>query len=138
MQNMMLVAHVGSFKVRRTAANPLRNMPLRIVLDREHGRMFTRVLKQLNPQLGTSIIDASQRGPALVLAIKQALDEGSMVGMMADRAREGERTATVDFLGCKAQLPVAPWIMAGVLGGTVVIAFGLYRGGNAYEKSEEH
>src|SRR3546814_5983372 len=70
----------------------------------------------LNPQLGTSIIDASQRGPALVLAIKQALDEGSMVGMMADRAREGERTATVDFLGGKAQLPVAPWIMAGVLG----------------------
>src|SRR3546814_8324736 len=65
----------------------------------------------LNPQLGTSIIDASQRGPALVLAIKQALDEGSMVGMMADRAREGERTATVDFLGGKAQLPVAPWIM---------------------------
>ncbi|HEY9545472.1 MAG TPA: hypothetical protein VIR56_05675, partial [Solimonas sp.] len=130
---LMLVAHVGSFEVRRTAANPRRNMPLRIVLDREHGRMFTRVLEQLNPQLGTSIIDASQRGPALVLAIKQALDEGSMVGMMADRAREGERTATVDFLGGKAQLPVAPWIMAGVLGVPVVIAFGLYRGGNHYE-----
>src|SRR3546814_5367306 len=59
--------------------------------------------------------------------------EGSMVGMMADRAREGERTATVDFLGGKAQLPVAPWIMAGVLGVPVVIAFGLYRGGNHYE-----
>src|SRR3546814_14487253 len=63
--------------------------------------------------------------------------EGSMVGMMADRAREGERTATVDFLGGKAQLPVAPWIMAGVLGVPVVIAFGLYRGGNHYERSEE-
>src|SRR3546814_1763189 len=47
----------------------------------------------------------------LFRSIKQALDEGSMVGMMADRAREGERTATVDFLGGKAQLPVAPWIM---------------------------
>src|SRR3546814_999944 len=69
----------------------------------------------------------------LFRSIKQALDEGSMVGMMADRAREGERTATVDFLGGKAQLPVAPWIMAGVLGVPVVIAFGLYRGGNHYE-----
>src|SRR3546814_17481634 len=109
----MLVAHVGSFEVRRTAANPRRNMPLRIVLDREHGRMFTRVLEQLNPQLGTSIIDASHRGPALVLAIKQALDEGSMVGMMADRAPEGERPATVGFLGGQAPLQVAPWIKAG-------------------------
>lgn len=130
---LMLVAHVGSFEVRRTATNPRRNMPLRIVLDRQHGRMFTRVLEQLNPQAGASIIDASEGGPTLVLAIKQALDEGSMVGLMADRAREGERTTTVDFLGGKAQLPVAPWIMAGVLGVPVVIAFGLYRGGKHYE-----
>src|SRR3546814_7918106 len=121
----MLVAHVGSFEVRRTAANPRRNMPLRIVLDREHGCMFTRVLEQLNPQLGTSIIDASQRGPAPVLAIKQGLEEGSRVGMRADSAREGERTAADAFLGGKAKLPVAPWNMAGVLGVPVVIAFGM-------------
>ncbi|HUP90704.1 MAG TPA: hypothetical protein VM074_00540 [Solimonas sp.] len=130
---LTLVAHLGSFDVRRSTRNARRNMPMRIVLDREHGRMFMRLLEQLNPQLAASVIDASQRGPSMVLAIKQALDEGSMVGMMADRVRAGEKVVSVDFLGGKANLPMAPWIIAGVLGVPVVIAFGLYRGGNKYE-----
>ena len=47
--------------------------------------------------------------------------------------RAGERTVTVDFLGGKAKLPAAPWILAGVLNVPVVIGFGIYRGGDRYD-----
>lgn len=130
---LTLVAHVGTFDVRRSTRNARRDHPMSIVLDRQHGRMFMHLLEELNPQLAASVIDASQRGPALVLAIKQALDRGSLVGMMADRFRHDEKTVTVDFLGGKARLPASPWIIAGVMQVPVVIAFGLYRGGSRYE-----
>ncbi|MEQ1440504.1 lipid A biosynthesis acyltransferase [Fontimonas sp. SYSU GA230001] len=130
---LILVAHFGSFEVRHDPSSTQHEVPLRIVLDRAHGRMFTQLLEQTNPQAAKSVIDASQPGPTLMLAIKQALDGGAMVGLMADRARAGERTVTVDFLGGKARLPATPWILAGVLNVPVVIGFGIYRGGLDYD-----
>ena len=41
---------------------------------------------ELNPELAGSIIDASERGPQLVLKLKEALQAGRMVGIMVDRA----------------------------------------------------
>ncbi|MFA5938383.1 MAG: hypothetical protein WC809_03415 [Sinimarinibacterium sp.] len=130
---LILVAHYGSFEVRHDPSSTQHEVPLRIVMDRAHGRMFTQLLEQTNPQVARSVIDAAQPGPALMLEIKQALDGGAMVGLMADRVRAGERTATVDFLGGKAKLPAAPWILAGVLNVPVVIGFGVYRGGDRYD-----
>lgn len=130
---LILVAHYGSFEVRHDPSSTQHEVPLRIVMDRAHGRMFTQLLEKTNPQVAKSVIDAAQQGPTLMLEIKQALDSGAMVGLMADRVRAGERTVTVDFFGGKAKLPSSPWILAGVLNVPVVIGFGVYRGGNHYD-----
>jgi predicted LPLAT superfamily acyltransferase len=130
---VLLVAHFGNFETKRGRARMVNEPTLRIVMDRGHGRVFTQVLERLNPEFAASIIDASQPGPTLALEIKQALDAGCMIGLMADRARPGERTVTVDFLGGPVRLPAAPWILAGVMQVPVVIAFGLYRGSNRYD-----
>ncbi|MGH8506302.1 MAG: lipid A biosynthesis acyltransferase [Stenotrophobium sp.] len=130
---LLLLAHLGSFEVFRVRGLNERKLPLRILMDTAHNRMFISILRKLNPQLMNAVIDASQGGPALVLALKQALDEGSMIGMMSDRYRQGERVVKVDFLGGQAQLPASPWILAGTLGVPVILAFGLYRGGNRYD-----
>ncbi len=130
---LILVAHHGSFEIRNDPSSTQHEVPLRIVLDRQHGRMFTQMLERRNPDAARAIIDASQSGPTLMLEIKGALDQGCMVGLMADRVRENERYVTVNFLGGTARLPAAPWIMAGVLNVPVVIGFGLYRGGKHYD-----
>lgn len=130
---LILVAHHGSFEVRHDPSSTQYEVPLRIVLDRSHNRMFTQLLERTNPEIARSVIDAAQAGPSLMLEIKQALDEGAMVGLMADRIRDGERHVTVDFLGGQARLPALPWILAGVLQVPVVIGFGLYRGGRQYD-----
>ncbi|MGH8461997.1 MAG: lipid A biosynthesis acyltransferase [Stenotrophobium sp.] len=130
---LLLLAHVGSFEVFRVHGLSERKLPLRILMDMAHNRMFMNIMRRLNPELMGAVIDATQRGPTLVLALKQALDEGSMVGMMADRHREDERVVTVDFLDGNARMPASPWILAGTLGVPVILAFGLYRGGNRYD-----
>lgn len=130
---LLLVAHFGSFEVRQSSNSVSREVPLRIVLDRAHGGAYIRFIERINPQVAASIIDASRDGPALMLEIKQALDSGTMVGLMADRVREGERAVEVDFLGGKARLPALPWILAGLLGVPVVLAFGIYRADKRYD-----
>lgn len=130
---LLLLAHLGSFEVFRVHGINDRKLPLRILMDTAHNRMFMSILRKLNPQLMNAVIDAAQGGPTLVLALKQALDEGSMIGMMSDRRRQDERSVKVDFLGGQALLPASPWILAGTLGVPVILAFGLYRGGNRYD-----
>ena len=129
---VFVLAHFGNFEAARLIGDrgPL---PISILLDREVGRMLTTLFEQLNPDFSDRIIDAAQRGPELVLALKEAVDRGRMIGMMGDRTREGDRSVTVEFFGAHAQLPIGPWMLAGALGIPVVLCFGLYRGGPHYD-----
>lgn len=130
---LVLVSHLGSFEVMRVPGVTERALPLRVVLDRAHGRVLTALLERLNPRFAQSVIDASQRGPTLVLKLREALAEGAMVCLMADRVRAGEPALRADFLGAPATLPAAPWILAAALRVPVILAFGIYRGGRRYE-----
>lgn len=129
---LLFVAHFGSAESLRLIAVNRRGLPLSILLDRNHGRMLTQLLEQLNPQLAASVIDASERGPQLVLKLKDALESGRMIGIMADRALAQDRSVTVDFLGGRARMPVGPWQLAHALQVPIVLGFGCYHGGNRY------
>jgi len=129
---LLFVAHFGSAESLRVTAITKRGLPLSILLDRRVGRMLTELLEQVNPELASSVIDASERGPTLVLKLKEALQEGRMIGIMADRALPTERSVEVDFLGGKARLPVGPWYLANALQVPVILGFGCYLGDNRY------
>jgi predicted LPLAT superfamily acyltransferase len=129
---MLFVAHFGSAEALRIIAVNKRSLPLSILLDRNHGRMLTELLEQVNPALANSVVDASERGPALVLRLKEALQAGRMVGIMADRALATDRSVEVEFLGGKARLPVGPWQLANALQVPIILGFGCYLGDNRY------
>jgi len=129
---LLFVAHFGSAESLRMVAVERRDLPLSILLDRNHGRMLTELLEALNPELARNIIDASERGPALVLALKEAVESGRMLGIMVDRALASDRTVPVDFLGGRAHFPVGPWQMAHALGVPIILGFGIHDGGNRY------
>ncbi len=130
---IVIVSHLGSFEVMRVPGLTVRELPLRVLLDRAQNPVFTRLLERINPRFSQSVIDASERGPALVLKLREALAEEAMVCLMADRARAGERSLPVQFLGRTAHLPAGPWVLAAALQVPVILAFGLYRGGARYE-----
>jgi predicted LPLAT superfamily acyltransferase len=104
-----------------------------VLLDRGVGRQMTALFEQLNPQLAGRIIDATERGPAVVLRLKEAIEAGQMVGIGADRASDDEAAVLVRFMGGVVRFPEGPWRLAASLGVPVLLGFGLYCGGNRYE-----
>lgn len=134
---LLFGSHLGSFDVLRVLARERPDVKVRVVLDKGHNPAITQLLDALNPEIARSVIDAGQDGPSIVLAIKQAADEGALVALLVDRARAGEAAIEAPFLGGRARFPLAPWVIATMLGTPVSLAFGLYRGGRAYELSFE-
>jgi len=130
---LLLLAHFGSFEVMRIGAIRKHELKLRIVLDVNIGRRFMAALAELNPEIATGIIDSSNRGVDLVLKVREALEAGCVVGLMADRTREGDRTVAVNFLGGTAHFPAGPWLLAAALKVPVMLVFGIWRGGDRYE-----
>jgi len=130
---IVLGSHLGSFDALRAIATRRPDVRVRVLLDKAHNPAMQQLLDALNPQLARDIIDAGQPGPAIVLAMKEALDQGGLVAMLADRALPGDDAVTAEFMGGLARFPSAPWLIAGVLQVPVALAFGLYRGGNRYE-----
>ncbi|WP_343226405.1 acyltransferase [Luteimonas sp. S4-F44] len=130
---LLFGSHLGSFEVLRVLARQRPDTPIRVVLDRAHGRAVTELLEALNPEVAATVIDAGADGPSVALAIQDALTQGAMVALLVDRSQEGGATLEVPFLGAPAPFPVAPWLLASVLKVPVMLAFGLYRGGNRYD-----
>ena len=130
---LLFLSHFGSFEVMRVGAVKRHDLPLRIVLDLNIGRRFMAALAELNPEIAAGIIDSSNRGVELALKVREALDSRSVVGLMVDRTRPGDRTVTADFLGSKAEFPAGPWLLAAALKVPVMLVFGVWRGADRYE-----
>jgi predicted LPLAT superfamily acyltransferase len=128
---LLLGSHLGSFEILRALAVDEIGMPLKILMDPEHNRTITAVLHALNPQAAASVISLAGQQP--LLAVKESLDAGYVVGLLGDRSLPGEHTVCCDFLGGKAAFPSAPISLAAVAGVPVIMPFGLYRGGNRYD-----
>ncbi|GAB5450918.1 MAG: acyltransferase [Halioglobus sp.] len=129
---LLLVSHLGSFDAMRVPAVEQEHIRLRILIDKAHNPAAMRVISQLNPQLAADMIDASAPGASLALSLKELLDDGQMVGIMADRAALGETVVPVEFLGRQAQFPASPWMMAMALKVPVILCFATWEGGNRY------
>ncbi len=129
---LLLVAHIGSFEAMRAIGTSERKLPITILMDRKHGEMMLKMLERMNSDFALSIIDAAERGPALMLQLKEALSAGRIVCIMADRARVDERTLEVEFFGSNVRVLEGPWALATALRVPVLFGFGLFMGGRRY------
>jgi predicted LPLAT superfamily acyltransferase len=135
---LLLGSHLGSFEILRVLAREKPEVQLKVVLDKSQTPAVTELLHALNPAIGSSVIDAAGGGTAIVLGIKDAVEQGSVVALLGDRARPQEPTRRAPFFGDTAPMPVAPYLIASVLDTPVLLCFGLYRGGNRYALHFEH
>jgi predicted LPLAT superfamily acyltransferase len=68
-----------------------------------------------------------------MIAVKERLDAGHLVGILADRGLDGERTLSLPFFGEPARFPVGPFRLAAILKRPIVFMAGLYRDGARYD-----
>ena len=130
---LLIGSHLGSFDALRVLSLERPEVKVRIVLDVEHSQKLSQFLNALNPSLAASIINARAAGPAAAIAIKQALDENAIVALLADRGQPNNPTEMASFLGFPAPFPLSPWLLAAAVKTPVMLAFGLYQGGNRYD-----
>lgn len=130
---LLLGAHIGSFEALRVLAEARPDLHVRMLMDRGQTPALTRLLHALNPAVAAMVIDAGGDGTDTALALRDAAAQGALIGMLGDRARPREAVHTAQFFGAPAAFPVAPYLLAALLELPLVLAFGLYRGGNRYE-----
>jgi predicted LPLAT superfamily acyltransferase len=95
------------------------------------GRKIGAALNAINPDLAPRIIGLGT--PGAMIEIRDCLEHGGFVGMLADRTLAPDTTIKIDFLGTPAAFPTGPARLAALLGPPVVLMVGLFRGGNRYE-----
>jgi len=130
---LLFGSHQGSFEALRAIGARRPDMPLRVLLDKQKTPAMTELLEALAPEVGACVIDASQDGTSVTLAMAEACQQGALVALLADRGRDCEVLRHADFLGQPAPFPVGPWLLAHALQVPVVLCFGLYLGGRRYK-----
>ena len=127
---LLLTTHIGNFDAMRATKGS--EIKLHIVMDHHHNAKIMKLFDQLAPDLANNIIDARQPGAALVLNLAERLNQGDMIGLMADRINEQEPSTPCTLLGKPVELPTSPWILALALKVPVILCFGIYHGKNHY------
>ena len=128
-------AHIGSFEAVRAAGRHEKDLRVSMVMYEDNAQYLNQVFAAINPALNEAIIPLGRIDS--MLRVKRALDDGGLVGMLADRmlAEEAGTPAVraMTLLGGKVWIPTGPFRMAAMLKRPVVFIVGIYRGGNRYE-----
>ncbi len=128
---LLMGAHLGSFEVLRATGRGPAGLRVAMLMYPDNARKLNASLQAINPQALQDIIPLGRL--TSMLEVRDRLDEGYMVGVLADRSLGGDARLVVDFLGHSANFPVGPWRMAAMLRRPVFLMAGLYLGGNRYQ-----
>lgn len=130
----LLGAHLGSFEVIRAVGRQRPGLRVAITMYEENARKLNDVLEAINPAMRQDVISLGRIDA--MLKVREYLERGFMIGMLADRTLSQRATDPVqqcDFLGEPAGFPTGPLRMAAMLRRPVIFMTGLYRGGNRYD-----
>ena len=122
---LLMGAHLGSFEALRACGRHLGHRRVAMAMYEENAARIGRVLAAIDPAARADIVALGRADSMLELA--RRLDEGALVGLLADRTLGDEPAIAVDFLGANAQFPTGPMRLAAALRRRVLFMAGLYR-----------
>jgi predicted LPLAT superfamily acyltransferase len=128
---VLMGAHFGSFEAMRSCGRALSGRRVVIAMYEDNARQINGVLSAVDPGAMRDVVALGRMESMLTL--RDRLDEGALVGVLADRTLGAEATIGVPFLGEEARFPTGPMRMAAALRQRVLFMAGIYRGGNRYE-----
>jgi predicted LPLAT superfamily acyltransferase len=126
----LIGAHMGSFEVLHALSRDQGHVQTSMVMYEDNARKLNTVLKSINPRRNPPVISLGKVDS--MLKVREALDRGECIGILADRAISGERMITCEFLGGSVKFPAGPFRLAAILERPIILMFGLYQGGNRY------
>lgn len=127
----LMGAHLGSFEVLRAIGRQLPGLRVAMVMHEDNAQKINAMLAAINPAAAEDIIGLGRIDS--MLQVRERLDDGMLVGMLADRTLGDEPMQQVELLGAPTAIPSGPFRMAALLRRPVVFMTGLYLGGNRYQ-----
>jgi len=127
---LLIGAHFGSFEVLRSVGRGQAGLKVAMLMYEENARKINATLEAINPAATRDIIALGRIDS--MLEARDKLDQGYLVGMLADRSLGDDPTIDCEFLGEMAPFPVGPWRVAAMLRRPVFFMAGIYLGGNRY------
>ncbi len=126
----LMGAHLGSFEVIRAIGRKDTDLRIAMVMHQDNAQKINAMLAAINPEAVQDIIGLGHVDS--MLEMRERLDEGCIVGMLADRTPGNGALYAAQILGASANFPGGPFRMAALLQRPVVFMTGLYLGGNRY------
>jgi len=128
---LLMGAHLGSFEAMRACGRQLGRREVAMAMYFAQAQNVRAALAAIAPGVAEGIVQLGRVGSMLELT--RRLEEGALVGVLADRTFGPEPTVEIPFLGATASFPTGPMRMAAALRRKVYFMTGLYRGSNRYE-----
>jgi hypothetical protein len=128
---LLLGTHLGSFSMLGVMGSVERSLPINMVMNVEDGETLRELLAGSDRAMPYKVIPLGQ--PGSMLRVKECLERGEVVGILADRVHGAEDTQVVSFLGAPARFSLSPFRLARITGAPALMIFGLFHGGRRYE-----
>ncbi len=120
---ILISGHIGNWEIPGHFLNKF-NVPINILLlDAEHAQIKDYLENVTGGRVVKVIVIKNDMSH--IYQIGDALANGELICMHADRFLSGNRTLRFNFLGREAQFPVGPFILASTFGVPVSYVFGI-------------
>jgi predicted LPLAT superfamily acyltransferase len=126
----LIGAHMGSFEVLHALSRNQGQVQTSMVMYQDNALKLNTVLRGINPRRNPPVIALGKIDS--MLKVREALERGECIGILADRAISGEKMISCEFLGGTVGFPAGPFRLAALLERPIILMFGLYQGGNRY------
>ncbi|MEP7154796.1 MAG: lipid A biosynthesis acyltransferase [Betaproteobacteria bacterium] len=128
---LLMGSHLGSFEMLGVIGSEEKHLAVNMVMHVDEDARLARLIRGKDMALPYRVIPLGN--PGSMLQVKECMDRGEVVGILADRVFADEPTQSVSFLGSPARFSLSPLRLARITGVPVVTVFGIFRGANKYE-----
>lgn len=123
-------AHMGSFEALRALGREHTDYSFAQLMYQDNAQKIGQVLAAINPELQAEIIPLGTL--ETMMQVNEALENGTMIGILADRTLQQEKLKKRTFLDTEAAFSESPFRLAALLRRPVLLMLGVYLGGNRY------
>lgn len=136
---VFLTAHFGNVEVVRGIAEQKDVLKVNALMYLQAARLYNTVLAASNDRALSRVIAMDEVSPALIVELRQCVERGEVIAMMADRVTPGapEKVVELEFLGKKARFPLGPYLLASLLDCPVYTMFCTALPSGGYQVSYE-
>ncbi len=131
--HLVLGAHLGVMEMARAFSQTEHVEFSFLMYDAPSGRLYQE-MRRLSPDMDRNVIPVASNADAVapLLQVRERLDRGEYVGILADRTWVSGPRVRLPFLGTPRDFPAGPYLLAAALKAPVLLMFMIKTGVRDY------